>query len=94
MTRSHNRAPSADSITARLADEVRAAEDASRYAFGGDHERTLRELRRSRVTPLALTVGCREHDVAAGAACFGVAGTPGSGVCLRRVRASLLGGAS
>lgn len=95
MTRNTiGRAPGAAVITARLADEVREAQEASKYAHGGDRERTLRELRRTRVTPAALTVPCPAHEVAAGDACFGIAGTPGSGVCLPRVSASLRGGAS
>ncbi len=94
MTRNAGRAPSAASITVRLDAELEAAADAARFAFAGDGERTLRELRRSRVTPLALTVDCSEHRVAAGAACFGLAGARGSGVCLTRVRAALQGGAS
>lgn len=94
MTRNAGRAPSAASITVRLDADLEAAADAARFAFAGDGERTLRELRRSRVTPLALTVGCTEHSVAAGAACFGLDGARGAGVCMLRVRAALRGGVS
>lgn len=56
---------------------------------GGDPEPSpglRRRLRASALVPAALSVTCPEHGAAVGVACFGTAGTNGSGVCAERIK--------